>query len=168
MYRLVLKHDVGAQAPGFTLKGADGEDVSLDSYRGRAVVLIFFAGGYDAQAVKNLREFADHYQRVQGSDAAVVAITPEIPGKVKTLADQLQPPFAILSDPDMRVVREYDVYNPEENWTWPAAFVIDKDGTIQYAFRGASAPNTPPVHYILAKLLQMKEGKAPAPAHART
>jgi peroxiredoxin len=99
----------------------------------------------------------------------VLAITPELPGKVKTLAGGLNPPFTILSDPDLKVTNEYDVYNPDANWAWPAAFIVDRAGVIQYAYRGASPPNTPPVEYLLLKLAMMKEGKAPAAAgEART
>jgi peroxiredoxin Q/BCP len=159
MYRMVLKHDVGGQAPGFTLKDRTGRDVSLDSFRPNVVVLVFFAGGFDRDAVRNLRAFAERYPRIRDYDAEVVAITPELPGKVNTLVENMSLPFTVLSDPEMKVVKEYDVYNPVMNWTWPAAFIIDKDGIIQYAFRGASSPNTPPVEYIWVKLLRMKEGK---------
>ncbi len=160
MYRLVLKHDVGGQAPGFALKDVAGREVSLDSFRsGHAVVLVFFTGGFDRDATRNLQAFAGKYPMIRDSDAVVIAVTPELPGKVSTLAENMSLPFAVLSDPEMKVVKEYDVYDPVANWTWPAAFVIDKDGIIQYAFRGVSAPNTPPVEYIWATLLKMKEGK---------
>jgi peroxiredoxin Q/BCP len=166
---MVLRHDVGGQAPGFTLKDWTGREVALDSFRPHVVVLVFFAGGFDRDAVRSLRAFAESYPRIRDSDAVLVAITPELPGKVQTLAESMSLPFTVLSDPEMRVVKEYDVYDPVMNWTWPAAFIIDKEGVIQYAFRGASLPNTPPVDYIGLKLAWMKEGKAPeAAGKART
>ncbi|OPY29206.1 MAG: thiol-disulfide oxidoreductase [Methanocella sp. PtaU1.Bin125] len=170
MYRMVLKHDVGALAPGFTLKDPDGRDVSLESFREQGnVVLVFFIGGFDRDAVRNLRALADRYPEIREAGAGVVAITPELPGKVKTLAESLKPPYPMLSDPDLTVVKEYDIYNPDTNWAWPAAFILDRDGVIQYAFRGASNPNTPPVEYLLLVLARMKEGKpAAAPGRART
>jgi peroxiredoxin Q/BCP len=169
MYRMVLRHDVGGPAPDFTLKDGTGREVALGSFRPNVVVLIFFTGGFDRDAVRSLRALAGSNQRIRDSDAVVVAITPELPGKVQTLVESMSLPFTVLSDPEMKVVKEYDLYNPDMNWTWPAAFIIDKDGVIQYAFRGASPPNTPPVEYIWLKLTRMKEGKAPAAAgKART
>lgn len=166
---MVLKHDVGAQAPGFTLKDGTGREVSLDSFQPNVVVLVFFTGSYDREAVRSLRAIAESYPRIRDSDAVVVSITPELPGKVQTLVENMNLPFTVLSDPEMKVVKEYDVYNPEQNWTWPAAFILDRDGVIQYAYRGASAPNTPPLDYIKLKLTWMKTGKAPAPpGRART
>jgi thioredoxin-dependent peroxiredoxin len=169
MYRMVLRHDVGGQAPGFTLKDGTGREATLDSFRPNVVVLVFFTGGFDRDAVRSLRELARSDRRIRDSDAVLVAITPELPGKVQTLVESMGLPFVVLSDPEMKVVKEYDVYDPVTNWTWPAAFIIDRDGVIQYAFRGASPPNTPPADYIWLKLARMKEGKTPAAAgEART
>ncbi|RPH72069.1 peroxiredoxin family protein [bacterium] len=166
---MVLKHDVGGQAPGITLKDPAGRDITLESYQGKSnVVLVFFTGGYDRDVVRNLRALKESYPRVRDMDADVIAITPELPGKVKALVEGEGLPFPVLSDPELNVVKGYDVYDPAMNWTYPAAFIIDKNGVIQYAFRGASTPNTPPVEYILLKLMQMKEGKAPAAASAKT
>ena len=170
MYRMVLKHDVGSPAPDFTLRDAEGREFSAGGFRGRgSLVLIFFLGGFDRDAVRSLRSLAEGYGRIKDAGAEVLAITPELPGKVKTLVEGLQPPFPVLGDPELAAVRAYDVYDPVANWTWPAAFIIDRDGVIQYAFRGVSAPNTPPTEYLLLKLTAMKEGKAVgAPGQART
>ena len=35
---------IGQKAPDFTLKNADGQEVSLSSYRGKDVVLVFYRG----------------------------------------------------------------------------------------------------------------------------
>jgi cytochrome oxidase Cu insertion factor (SCO1/SenC/PrrC family) len=35
---------IGQKAPDFTLKNADGQAVSLSSYRGKNVVLVFYRG----------------------------------------------------------------------------------------------------------------------------
>lgn len=156
MYRMTLRLDVGSKAEDVRLKNADGKDVSLGDYLGKGnLVLIFFLGGFSLHAVRSLKDFIHRYPDLKGLDTDVVAITPELPGKVKTLADNLKPPFALLSDPGLDAVRKYDVYNPDTNWTWPAAFIVDKSGVIQYSFRGASPPNTPDLGYIIMKLRQM-------------
>lgn len=163
---MILRLDVGGRAEDARLKNADGKDVSLGDYLGKSnLVLIFFLGGFDMHSMRSLRDFASRYPDLKGLDADVVAITPELPGKVKTIAENLKPPFTLLSDPELDAVRKYDVYNPTTNWTWPAAFIVDKSGVIQYSFRGASPPNTPDLGYIMMKLRQMvtgaKEGAKP-------
>lgn len=160
MYRMVLRLDVGGRAEDAGLKDADGKDVSLASHIGKGnLVMIFFLGGFDLHTMRNLREFKDRYPEIKELGAEVVAITPELPGKVKTLTENLKPPFPVLSDPDLTAVRKYDIYNPTTNWTWPAAFIVDQSGVIQYSFRGASPPNTPDLGYIIMKLRQMAGAK---------
>ncbi len=165
MYKMVLRLDVGSRAEDVGLKDADGKDVSLASYMGKDnLVMIFFLGGFDLHSVRNLKDFVHRYSTIKELGADVVAITPELPGKVKTLAENLKPPFPVLSDQELTAVRQYDIYNPTTNWTWPAAFIIDKDGVIQYSFRGASPPNTPDLGYIIMKLRMMAGGTKEASA----
>ncbi|CAJ36429.1 peroxiredoxin-like bacterioferritin comigratory protein [Methanocella arvoryzae MRE50] len=157
---MILRLDVGSRAEDARLKNADGKDVSLSDYIGRSnLVMIFFLGGFDLHSMRSLRDFIDRYQDLRELGADVIAITPELPGKVKTITENLKPPFTLLSDPELDSVRKYDVYNPTTNWTWPAAFIIDKDGVIQYAYRGASPPNVPDLGYITMKLRQMAGAK---------
>ena len=158
---MTLRLDVGIQAENFRLKDGEGREVALEDYRGRDnVLLLFFLGGFDLFAMRGLRELARMYSDIKSLDTEVLAITPELQGKVKTLTDNLKPPFRVLSDPELKTVKMYDVYDPMKNWTWPAAFIIDRNGIVQYSFRGASPPNTPELQYIISKLRQMKEGKS--------
>lgn len=160
MYRMILRLDVGAQAEDARLKNTDGKDVSLSDYLGQSnLVMIFFLGGFDVHSMRSLRDFANKYPDIKGLGADVIAITPELPGKVKTIAENLKPPFTLLSDPELDSVKKYDVYNPTTNWTWPAAFIFDKNGVIQYSYRGASPPNVPELDYIMLKLKQMASPK---------
>jgi thioredoxin-dependent peroxiredoxin len=160
MYKMALRLDVGSKAEDFSLKNGDGNEVKLSGLIGKGnVLLIFFLGGFDKAAVSSLEILKNAYQGVRDMDTEVVAITPELQAKAGRLSKDLMLPFTVLSDPDFRVVKAYDVYDKAGNWTYPAAFIIDKTGIIQYAFRGASTPNTPPIEYIIGKLGRMKEGK---------
>lgn len=160
MYKMVLRLDVGSKAEDFSLKNGDGNETKLSGLIGKGnVLLIFFLGGFDRAAVDSLEALKNTYQGIKEMDTDVVAITPELPVKVGRLSKELMLPFTVLSDPDFKAVKAYDVYDKTGNWTYPAAFIIDKAGVIQYAYRGASTPNTPPLQYIIGKLGRMKEGK---------
>jgi peroxiredoxin Q/BCP len=153
MYKLVLRLDVGSTAEDFTLESPDGEPFSLRDVMGGSIIfLTFFRGGFDAESVKYLKELNSAYDRLKDMGVEVIAITPEMPQKARGLVDSLSLKFKVLCDPEMKVVRQYDVYDPVSEWCWPAGFLIDRDGTIQYVFRGVSPPNTPPIRYILKKI----------------
>lgn len=157
MYRMVLRHDVGGKAPDFTLKNQNGEDVKLSDHTGKhSVLLVFYLGGYDKFAVRSLNSMRENYPVLKELNCEVIAITPELPGKVRSTVESLRLPFDVLSDSDFVVSKEFDVYNPNSNWTYPAAFLIDSSGMILYSYRGASPPNTPHLEYIISKLRSMK------------
>jgi peroxiredoxin len=167
MYKLALRLDVGSQAEDFTLDDLTGKPFRLGDLLGRAIVfLTFYRGGFDRESIRYLEDLAGAYTRLRELGVEVVAVTPEVPEKARAAAEALRLPFTALSDPGLGVARQYDVYNPAENWCWPAGFIIGKDGKIQYAYRGVSPPNTPPLPYLLKKFEQMRRQSSGAPAEA--
>jgi peroxiredoxin Q/BCP len=161
MYKLVLRLDVGSRAEDFTLKDLHGKDVRLGDLIGRGIVfLTFYRGGFDKESVQYLKALAGSYPKLRDLGVEVVAVTPELPEKAKGMAESIGLPFPVLTDPELKAARQYDVYSPAQEWCWPAGFVIGEDGTIQYTFRGVSPPNTPPVPYLVKKFEQMREPEA--------
>ncbi|HTY89944.1 MAG TPA: peroxiredoxin family protein [Methanocella sp.] len=158
MYKLMLRLDVGSRAEDFTLVDFNGNAVRLGDIKG-IVFLTFYRGGFDRDSVRYLKALAENYPGLGDLGVTVVAVTPELPEKVKGTAESLCLPFVVLCDPDLKVSRQYDVYDPVMKWCWPAGFIIGEDGVIQYAFRGVSPPNTPPVPYLMKKFEQMRGSK---------
>ncbi len=155
MYKLALRLDVGSQAEDFTLEDQKGKPFRLGGLLGKAVIfLTFYRGGFDRDSERYLKELARCYERLRGLGVEVVAVTPELPEKAKATAGRLNLRFTVLSDPELKVTKQYDVYDPAEEWCWPAGFVIGRDGTIQYVYRGVSPPNTPPLPYLMKKFEQ--------------
>jgi peroxiredoxin Q/BCP len=167
MYKLALRLDVGSQAEDFTLNDFTGKPFRLGDLMGKAVVfLTFYRGGFDRESVRYLEELAGDYKKLRELGVEAVAVTPELPEKVKATAEALRLPFTALSDPGLKVTRQYDVYSPADEWCWPAGFIIGRDGEVQYAYRGVSPPNTPPLPYLLKKFEQMRGQSPGAPAAA--
>ncbi len=130
--------------------------MKLSDIMGKGIIfLTFYTGGFDRESMRYLKMLGDNYRKLKDMGVEVVAITPELQQKADGTVRSLQLPFNVLSDPELKVTKQYDVYNPMAEWCYPAAFVIDKNGTIQYVFRGVSPPNTPPVPYLLKKFEQM-------------
>jgi peroxiredoxin len=166
MYKMVLRLDVGSRAGDFTLESCTGGTVRLSDLIGKGIVFFtFYRGGFDLESVKYLTALKESYRKIREAGADVLAITPELPPKAASVAGELELPFDVACDTDMRVAKMYDVYDEVMNWCWPAGFIVGRDGVIQYAFRGASPPNTPPVNYIIRKIEQLKKAEEqPQPA----
>lgn len=124
------------KAPNFTLKDTKGHDVSLESYRGKVVVLNFWTKTC-GPCMEEMPEIADLARILKPKgDVEVVTISTDETGQeatdtLKALLRE-EPPFPVLMDPDLKVVRDRfgTSLNPE---TW----IIDKNGVIRARFDGA-------------------------------
>ena len=124
------------RAPDFSLKDLDGRTVTLESLRGKVVVLNFWTKTC-GPCLEEMPELADLAKILRDRpDVAVVTITvDEGPDDVKpTLQTVLRdpPPFAVLFDPESTVVgSKYGTRLFPETW------FIDKRGVIRTRFDGA-------------------------------
>jgi peroxiredoxin len=124
------------RAPAFSLKDLNGNTVTLESLKGKVVVLNFWTKTC-GPCLEEMPELAELTKILRDrSDVVVLAVsTDEGPDDVKpTLQTVLRepPPFPVLFDPDLRVVREK--YGTR---LFPETWFIDKEGIIRARFDGA-------------------------------
>ena len=116
---------IGATAPDFEWTGADGKILRLSSYRGKVVVVNFWATW-----CAPCREEMPALQRVAASEPDVVVLEVDLmePGdKARSFLDslgldRLQP----VLDSDGATTRRFGVL------TLPSTFFVDKDGVIRH------------------------------------
>jgi len=124
------------RAPNFALSDLRGRTVTLDSYRGKVVVLNFWTKTC-GPCLEEMPELAELTKIVRDRpDVVVLAVSiDEGPDDVKpTLQTVLreEPPFTVLLDPDSNVVGgKYGTSLFPETW------FIDKHGVIRARFDGA-------------------------------
>lgn len=123
------------KAPSFTLKDTNGHDVALDSYRGKVVVLNFWTKTCQP-CMEEMPEIADLARILQPmNDVAVVTVSTDETAEdasntIKAVLNG-EPPFPILMDPDLSVVR--DRFGTS---LYPETWIIDKKGVIRARFDG--------------------------------
>ena len=90
--------------PDFTLSSSDGKQVSLYDYRGRANVLLLFAGRVqDSAEHPLLSALLMRYREITDTDSEAVVVVAESVGRAEEFHRKMHFPFPVLSDPDMRV-----------------------------------------------------------------
>jgi peroxiredoxin len=128
--------DVGAQAPQFTAKGADGKQHSLRDYAGKLVVLEwtnpvcpFTAVKYKSGAMQALQRYAASRQIVWLS---IDTAAPDKAGYLSPSAARARiaqthaTVTAFLFDIDGSIARSYGAK------TTPSFFVVNRDGKLAY------------------------------------
>ncbi len=122
---------VGESAPDFKLQNLDGQLISLSDFRGKPVLINFWATW-----CKFCRYEMPYLQQIyeEWSDKGLVVLTIDIgesPSKVKEFLQALNLSLPVLLDTNEKVAQKYNV--PPV----PTTFFIDSDGTIQVKIIGA-------------------------------
>src|SRR5437762_14339552 len=130
---------VGNEAPDFTLKDQNGNDLTLSALRGRNVVIVFYPFTFTGVCQGELCEIRDDPSAFETSDAQVLAISCDTRQAQKQRADAQGFTFPVLSDfwPHGEVARAYGVFNDALGCANRATFVIDKSGTVVDTFASA-------------------------------
>ena len=123
----------GAEAPDFSLKDQDGNDVALSSFRGKQnVVLVFYPFTFTGVCQGELCALRDNLSEYQSASAQVLAISCDSRHAQKKWAEEQGFTFPVLSDfwPHGAVAKAYGVFNEQLGCANRATFVIDKQGKI--------------------------------------
>ncbi len=125
---------IGDAAPDFTLKNQHGEDVSLSSFRGKNVVLVFFLFAFSGICTGELCEIRDNLGDFTGIDAEVLAVSCDHFFSNRAFADRDGYDFSILSDfwPHGDVSRAYGTFNEGAGAPNRGTFVIDGEGVVRW------------------------------------
>ena len=136
---------VGQPAPSFDMPSTKNieklnENVRLDDYKGRWLVLLFYPLDFTFVCPTELTSFSDRYDDFEGIGAAVIGVstdsvhshrawlkTPRDKGGVEGLR------YPLASDITKSVARDYGVLIEEKGVALRGLFVIDPEGTLRYA-----------------------------------
>ena len=112
---------VGQTAPSFRLPAATGGDVSLDDFRGRNPVVVWFTKGMAcAFCRQHMSQLARGYGRFKDLRGELLQITLTPPERARTYAEKFRLPFPYLCDPDYRVRRSWGLDRRARSPLWYA------------------------------------------------
>lgn len=133
---------IGDQAPDFTLPNHKREKVSLADLRGKTVVLAFFPAAFTGVCEKEMCSFRDSLAALNDLNATVLGVSVDAPFSNAAFAERNSLNFPLLSDYNREAVRAYGIAHddfagmPGYTAAKRSVFVIDANGTIQYAWTG--------------------------------
>lgn len=136
---MTTKLTAGDTAPPFTLKDANGSDVSLDDYRGQRVIVYFYPKASTPGCTTQACDFRDDLARFSSEGFVVLGISPDAPAALERFTDKQELTFPLLSDPDHSVAEAYGAWGEKKNYgkTYEglirSTVVVDAQGTVELA-----------------------------------
>ena len=128
----------GQIAPGFALYSSEKNKISLEEQKGKNVLLLFFPLAFTGVCTKEMCEVRDSLSFYNSADAAVFGISVDTPQTLAKFKELENLNFTLLSDFNKEASTAYNILM--ETFAFEmrgvskrAAFVIDKNGIIQYA-----------------------------------
>jgi peroxiredoxin/N-acetylneuraminic acid mutarotase len=120
-------------APAWSLTDASGKTVSLDQYKGKPLVVIFYEGSGCLYCATQLKSFADKAKEFADNGIAVVAIGSDTPEELKDalVAYDGGFPFPLLSDAKLDAFKAYRCVD-FSNKPLHGTFLIDAQGAVRW------------------------------------
>jgi peroxiredoxin len=155
---------VNSKAPDFTLKSKQATglvEVKLSANFGRKnTVLLFFPLAFTGVCTSEMCEISAGLSAYAGLNADVIAISVDSPFAQEAWAQKEKITLTLASDLNKKTAEAYGVLLPDliglGSVSARAAFVIDKNGIVQYSEQTATVkdlPNFEAVKAALAKLV---------------
>ncbi len=111
-------------APDFTLQTLDGESVSLSDYRGKLVMINFWAS-WCPPCNSEMPDLQSYYEQHQDEDFIILGVNyQDTPDKVQAFVEKYSVTFPILLDSDGRIANLFGVQG------LPTSFFVDKEGNV--------------------------------------
>ncbi|QIF03180.1 redoxin domain-containing protein [Roseimicrobium sp. ORNL1] len=154
---------IGTSAPDFTLKSkSSGEikDVTLSANYGKKnTVLLFFPLAFTGVCTAEFCDITAGLGQFSSLNAEVIGISVDSPFAQEAWAKQERITITLVSDLNKAITKAYDVVFPNlagiGDTAARAAFVVDKNGVIQYAEQTATPKDLPDFEAVKAALAKL-------------
>jgi peroxiredoxin len=147
-------------APVLDVKDAGGNRVTLDQYRGKNVILVFYLGAECPHCMRQLHAIGEKKSDWGRLDAAVLAVSSAPSEKnAKALKELGDLPIRLLSDDQYANARRFHSYDDFEEMELHSTILIDKMGRVHWARNGGEPFSD--MAFLLKQVERMNDSAAP-------
>jgi peroxiredoxin/tetratricopeptide (TPR) repeat protein len=150
-------------APQLTVTDPTGKRLTLEQFRGRNVILVFYLGQGCAHCVTQVKELADRSADWAAQDTDVITVSQDTP-EMNAKSQQTSPlKLTLASDEKYANAHRFKSFDDFEELPFHSTILIDKDGRVHWARHGGG-PFTD-YKFLLAQLQRMNKVARPAPTN---
>lgn len=131
----------GDKAPAFSVKDSEGNQVSLDDFKGKKLVLYFYPQDNTPTCTVQACNLRDNFSLLTKRGFSVVGVSPDEESSHKKFAAKFSLPFVLIADPEHEIIGKYGVWGEKQMYgkkymgLLRTTFVIDEAGLIEKIFR---------------------------------
>ncbi len=136
--------EIGETAPDFSLVDQNKQKQSLNDYKGKPVVVLFYPLDFSGVCSEEMACMRDNLSRFKELDAQVFGVSVDSSYSHAVFAQQQGVEFPLLADfhPKGEVTEKYGMYIPSRGHGSRGYVVIDREGNIA-AYKDVGPPNLP-------------------------
>jgi peroxiredoxin Q/BCP len=124
------------KTPNFSLPDQDGNTVTLDSFRGKKLVLYFYPKADTPGCTTEACGLRDSLNLIKKAGAVVIGVSPDDVKDLKKFAVKYGLPFTLLADPSTKTLQAFGVWGEKQFMgrtymgVLRTTFLIDENGEI--------------------------------------
>lgn len=128
---------IGDKAPAISAKDQTGNDFSLESLKGKKVVLYFYPKDDTPGCTKEACNLRDNYEKLQKAGYEVVGVSGDNQAKHQKFITKYDLPFSLLADEEKKVIQDYNAWGlkkfmgKEYEGIIRKTYIIDENGKIE-------------------------------------
>lgn len=140
----------GDTAPKFTLKDQNGNDVALEDFRGKKVLVYFYPKADTPGCTRQSCSVRDAKEGLSERGVAALGISPDDPADQAKFDTKYSLGFPLLADTDHRVAEAYGAWGEKSKFGKKSmgiirsSFLINENGVIADAWYKVSPEDTVP------------------------
>jgi peroxiredoxin len=123
---------VGQEAPDFTLRDENNQEVKLSGLRGQPVVLVFYPLDFSPMCTNEMCEIRDEFSAFEDKNAKVLGISRDSTWTHKAFKESKGLKHTLLADMKGDVARLYGAWNEAVGLAERLTVVIDAKGVVEH------------------------------------
>jgi peroxiredoxin Q/BCP len=137
---------IGTQAPAFSLPATDGREISLESLKGRKVVLYFYPKDNTSGCTREAKDFQALKKDFAAADTEIVGVSPDPLKSHDRFRAKYGLDFALASDETKSMLEAYGVWAQKSMFGHKymgverTTVLIDRDGRIVKVWTKVKVP----------------------------
>ena len=137
----------GDPAPSFSGINEKGEEVKLEDFRGKKLVLFFYPKDNTPGCTLEACNLRDNYAELRGQGFELLGVSADSAKKHTNFINKFNLPFSLLADTERETLNAYGVWGPKKfmgrtfDGIHRTTFVIDEEGMIERVIEKVKTKN---------------------------